>query len=322
VNRVDDLDGSGFFSVAESQAGVVANRQLRASGLTVKEVKGLLRRRVLRPTAARGVYRVTGAERTWKQDLWSALLAGPEGTLASHVSAAAVHGLLAPSAVPHVTIPRGSSGRFGGAVVHQARVGPADRGRFAGIEATSVARTIVDCAAVLGQAGLNGLVDAAFGKGLSAYPGVMDAWRRAGRVRGGTLLEAAVAPYSGGARPGSVRPAHVLRRIHDWGLPMPSCEHEVRDSHGGFVARVDFIWPPWWLILEYDGDEYHGPRRWAVDDAVQRELERLGYRVERADRFDLRPSSTRLFDRLSRVLLQPPSGPRPHELAPGARRAA
>lgn len=67
---------------------------------------------------------------------------------------------------------------------------------------------------------------------------------------------------------------------------------------------------------------YHGPRRWGVDDAVQAELEVLGFRVERADRFDLRPSSTRLFDRLSDVLLKPPGGPWPHDLPPGRRRAA
>lgn len=74
---------------------------------------------------------------------------------------------------------------------------------------------------------------------------------------------------------------------------------------------MDFIWEPWWLILEYDGDEFHGPRRWGIDDRVQTQIEALGYRMERADRFDLRPSSTRLYDRLAGVLLRPPSGPWP-----------
>jgi len=272
-------------------------------------VKGLVRRRVLRTTQARGVYRVAGAERSWKQDLWVALLAGPPGTLASHQSAAALHGLLAAPSRPHVTVPRGTSGRFGGAVVHHAGMGAVDRGQFAEIEATGVARTIVDCAAVLGQGGMNSLVDAAFGKGLCTHRRVKDAWGRAGRVRGGALLEAALAPYAGGAEPGSVKAAHVLRRIYDWRLPMPVCEHTIHDAHGGFVAKVDFIWLPWWLILEYDGDEHHGPRRWGIDDRVQAELEALGHRLERADRFDLRPSSTRLYDRLSRVLLHPPAGP-------------
>ncbi len=322
MTRADEIDDDRLSTIAGPQGGAIANRQLRASGLTAKEVKGLLRRRVLRTTPARGVYRVAGSERTRKQDVWVALLAGPEGTLASHLSAAALRGLAAAPAVPQVTVPRWANGKFGGAVVHHATVGPLDQGRYEGIEATTVERTIVDCAAVLGQAALNSLVDAAIGKRLCSYRLVMEAWRRAGRVRGGALLESALAPYSGGAEPGSVKAAHVLRRIFDWGLPMPLCEHEIRDTHGEFVARVDFIWLPWWLILEYDGDEYHGPRRWAVDDGVQAALGALGYRVERADRFDLRPSSTRLHHRLSGVLLQPPRGPWPARQPPDEGRAA
>ena len=287
------------------------NRQLRAEGLTPEEIRGLRRRRVLRQTAARGVYRVAGAERTPKQDLWVALLAGPEETLASHLSAAALRGLLASPAVPHVTVPRSANGGFGGAAVHHARVDPADRTTYEGIEATQLGRTIVDCAAILGQKKLNELVDAALGRSLCTYGQVMDAWDRAGRVRGGGLLDDALGPYSGGARPGSIKAAHVLRRIWEWKLPMPLCEREIRDAHGGFIARVDFIWEPWWLILEYDGDAYHGPRRWGIDDRTEAAIEEVGYRLERADRFDLRPSSTRLYDLLSRILLQSPTGPWP-----------
>ena len=269
----DDAVDDGYFTIAESQAGAVANRQLRASGLTAKQVKALLRHRVLRTTAAQGVYRIAGAERTPKQDLWIAILAGPEGTLASHLSAAALRGLLAPPAIPHVTVPRWANGKFGGAVVHHAQVGAVDRGTYEGIEATALGRTIVDSAAILGQKALNSLVDAAFGKGLCSYGKVMDAWERAGRVRGGALLEAALAPYSAGAEPGSVKAAHVLRRIYDWGLPLPLCEKKIHDAHGGFIAKVDFIWEPWWLILEYDGDEFHGPRRWGIDDRTQAAIE-------------------------------------------------
>lgn len=111
----------------------IANRQLRDGGMSAKNIKVRLRQGSLRMTSARGVYRVAGAERNWRQDLWIALLAGPDGTLASHVSAAA-------------------------------------------------------------------------------------------------LREAALAPYATGAEPGSVGAAHLLRRICDWGLPMPLCEYEVSMS--------------------------------------------------------------------------------------------
>jgi hypothetical protein len=309
-------------TIAEEQAGAVANRQLRAVGLTVKQIKALRRRGVLRSTAATGVYRIAGAQRTWQQDLWIALLAGPAGTVASHVSAAALRGVLAPPTIPHVTVPRNANGGFGGAVVHHATVGAVDRGRSDGFETTALGRTVVDCAAVLNQKGLNALVDAVFGKGLCSFQAVMDTWERAGPVRGGKLLREALAPYSAGAQPGSVKAAHVLRRIYDWGLPLPLCEYQIRDAHGGFLAKVDFIWLPWWFILEYDGDEFHGPRRWGIDDRVQAEIEALGFRLERADRFDLRPSSTRLPDLLGGVLRHPPTGPWPARRPPGTPEAA
>lgn len=294
--------------IAEPQAGAVTNRQLHAGGLSAKDVKVRLRRGSLQATLARGVYRVAGAERTWRQDLWVALLAGPPGTLASHVSAAALRGLIAPPSVPQVTVPRDASGRFRCAVVHHAGVGDADRAECEGIATTTMGRTLVDCAAVLTQRALNDVVDAAFGKGLSNYEATVQAWARAGHVRGGARLEEALAPYATGARPGSVGAAHVLRKICDWGLPLPICEYEIRDEHGEWVATVDFAWPAWWFLLEYDGGGAHGPRRWGLDARRQAAIERIGWRLERADRFDARPSSTRLLDVLTPVLTQPPHG--------------
>jgi len=294
--------------IAELQAGTITNRQLRDGGMSAKDIKVRLRRGSLRSTPARGVYRVAGAERTWRQDLWVALLAGPEGTLASHVTAAALRGLIAPPSIPEVTVPREASGRFRGAVVHHAGVSNVDRARCEGIATTAMGRTLVDCAAVLTQRGLNDLVDAAFGKGLCGYEATVQAWERAGHVRGGARLEEALTPYATGARPGSVGAAHVLRKICDWGLPLPLCEYEIRDEHGEWLATVDFAWPPWWLLLEYDGGAAHGPRRWRLDARRQADIERIGWQLERADRFDARPSSTRLLDVLRPILTQPPPG--------------
>jgi hypothetical protein len=310
----------GLAEIAELQAGAVANHQLRRIGMSGKDIKVRLRRGTLQATAARGVYRIAGSERSWRQDLWVALLAGPEGTLASHVSAVALRGLMAPPSFPQVTVPRGTSGRFGGAVVHYASVGAVDRVRVDGIEVTAVARTLVDCASVLNQKALNNLVDAAFGKHLCTYREVVAAWERAGRVRGGIRLEDALAPYSTGAEPGSVAAAQVLRRICEWGFPMPLCEYEVRNERGEWVATVDFIWPAWSFVLEYDGGEAHGPRRRRLDARRQAAVEATGLRVERTDRFDVRPSSTRLFDLLSAVLGQPPVGGKTATLPGSTRR--
>ncbi len=77
------------------------------------------------------------------------------------------------------------------------------------------------------------------------------------------------------------------------------------------MGQVDFVWLPWRFGLEYDGDEFHAPRRWKADDRREDAIERLGLRIERADRFDLRPSSTRLRDLLTKLLSEPPIDPDP-----------
>jgi hypothetical protein len=292
--------------IAELQAGAVTNRQLRDGGMSAKDIKVRLYRGSLRTTPARGVYRVAGAERSWRQDLWIALLAGPEGTLASHVSAAGLHGLIASPSIPQVTVPRRASGRFGGAVVHHAAIAEVDRARREEIPTTAIGRTLVDCAAVLPQKTLNEIVDVAFGKGLCSYQATMDAWGRAGNVPGGPLLEIALAPYETGAEPGSVGAAHLLRRICEWGLPMPMCEYDVLDEHDQWIATVDFAWPAWWLVVEYDGGPAHGPRRRRLDARRQVAIEQIGWQVERANYRDNRPNSTRLFDLLNAILTQPP----------------
>jgi hypothetical protein len=301
--------------IAELQAGAVAKRQLHDAEISAKDIKVRLRRGSLSATPARGVYRVAGAGRTWRQDLWVALLAGPEGTLASHLSAAALRGLVAPPSIPQVTVPRATSGRFGGATVHYASVAANDRGEADGIAATALGRTLVDCAAVLQQKALNDLVDAALGRHLCTYREITGAWERAGHVRGGMRLTQALGPYAPGAEPGSVGAAKVLRRICEWGFPMPLCEYEIRDEHDEWVATVDFAWPDWWFVLEHDGEEGHGPRRRRLDARRQKAVEDIGFRVERTDRFDARPSSTRLFDLLCGVF-----GP-PHAVRPKKRSA-
>lgn len=296
-------------AIAEKQQGTVARSQLEGSGLTRPEINFWISSERILMTQARNVFRMPGAEQTWRQTLWVAVLAGPKGTVVSHLSAAGLWGLLPSPEQPHVTVGRGSSGRIRGSVVHHSVVDSSDRCLLQRFPITSVARTIVDCAPLLDQAALEKLVDAAIGRGLCRYRQIRAAQRRAGRVRGGGRLTEALGPYSGGARPRSEKEAHVLRLFHSWGLPAPECQYVIRDERGRFVAKVDFGWAPWRFGIEYDGDEFHSPRRWRHDDRRQAAIERTAWRIERADRFDTRPSSLRLRNLLTSVLLQPPQFP-------------
>ena len=187
--------------------------------------------------------------------------------------------------------------------MHHAVVDSADRCRFQRVPTTRLARAIVDCARLLDQEVMDALVDAAIGRGLCRYGQIRAAQVRAGRVRGGGRLKVTLAPYAGGARPRSEKEAHVLRLFNTWGLPAPECQYVLRDEGGRFVAKVDFALAPWRVGLEYDGDEWH-------DDRRQERIEGLGWRLERADRGDLRPSSTRLRALLTSLLRDAP----PHDL--------
>jgi hypothetical protein len=291
---------------AEGQQGAVSMKQLAQAGLSERQARAWVRHERLCRTAARGVFRMPGAAPTWQQALWVAILAGPKGTVASHLSAAALRGLLPPQELPHVTVPRAASGRFAGAVVHHATVASTDRCRFNRVPVTGVARTIVDCAILIDQATLDGLVDAAIGRGLTTYRKIRAAWTRAGPVRAADRLTAALAPYTGGAGPRSEKEAHILRVLYCWGLPPPVTQYEIRDENGRFLAKVDFAWPAWRFGLEYKGDEFHPPRAWARDDLRLARIEAMAWRIEESDRFDLRPSATRLRTLLTSVLGQPP----------------
>ena len=168
---------------------------------------------------------------------------------------------------------------------------------------TGVARMIVDCAVLLRQDSLDALVDAAIGRNLTSYRKIRAAWDRAGPVRAADRLTAALAPYTGGAEPRSEKEAHVLRVLHGWGLPAPVTQYVIRDQSKRFLAKVDFGWPVWRFGLEYLGDEAHPPRQWKRDDRRLARIEAVGWRIEEADRFDLRPSSTRLRTLLTDVLV-------------------
>ena len=296
-------------AVAERQQGAVSMKQLAQAGLSERHARAWVRNERLGRTGARGVFRMPGAEPTWKQAVWVAILAGPKATVASHLTAAALRGLLPAPDVPHVTVPRAASGRFAGAIVHHATVAPADRCWFDRVPTTGVARTIVDCAILLDQATLDGLVDAAIGRNLTTYRKIRAAWNRAGPVRAADRLTAALAPYTGGAEPRSEKEAHVLRVLHQWGLPPPVTQHVIRDENGRFLAKVDFAWAPWRLGLEYKGDEFHPPRAWARDDRRLARIEAVAWRIEESDRFDLRPSATRLRTLLTELLRHPPPFP-------------
>jgi predicted transcriptional regulator of viral defense system len=167
-------------SIAARQFGVVTRAQALAAGLTRNQIASRVKGGRWR-VAARGVYVVSGAPASWLQATLVACLAGPPGTLASHTSAAALYGLCRPPAEPHVSVPLSASGRFRGATVHRTRFETLIPCRAQGIPVTHPARTILDCASVVGLDALCDLVDDAFCRKLTSPGAVREAAFQAGR---------------------------------------------------------------------------------------------------------------------------------------------
>lgn len=295
--------------VATRQWGALTRQQALKAGLTRNQIAYRVQTgQWLQP--ARGVFVVAGVPRSWEQSVMIACLAGPADTAASHLSAAALFGLVKPPEVPQVTIPLRASGRFKGADTFRGPVGPGETCLRRRIRCTNPTRTVVDCAAagmVDGEA-LWDLVDSALCKKLMQPSRLVRASGRALPASRGPRrvhleqLERTLDVWRSGAPAGSPPEARLQRKLIEWGFPRAERQVEVFDEYGKFVARADVGIRELKILFEYDSDEHHGPRFWLADDARRERIEELGWTVVVVDRFDLRPSSTRLKETLDHIV--------------------
>jgi hypothetical protein len=295
--------------IAARQWGAITRVQALEAGMTSHQIANRLGTGQWRQ-AARGVYVVAGAPNRFELQVMVACLAGPVSATASHLTAAALFGLAKFPAVPQVTIAPKASGRFGGADTFRAALRPGERCIRSRIRCTSPARTVVDCAAaglVDGEA-LWDLVDTVLCRKLVRPNRLVQASKEAlassrGRRRHRVeKLERALDVWRSGAPAGSPPEARLQRKLMEWGFPPAERQVEVFDEDGKFVARADLGIRELKILFEYNSDEHHGPRFWLADDARKERLEALGWIVIVVDRFDLRPSSTRLKEELEQLV--------------------
>lgn len=266
-------------ALATRQHGIIARRQLVAIGLGGDAIDDWIGRGRLH-VLHRGVYAV-GHRALPRRAAWvAALLAAGRGAVLSHRSAAALWDLRA-TASAHVDVSVvGDGGRRprDGIRIHRSRtLDPNDLTRHEGIPATTVARTLVDLAEVVGQRSLERAIDQAevvrrFD--LAGLQRIIDAHpRRTGCRRVAAVLgEQAV----GTALTRSELEERVLEICARAKLPRPEVNRRVAG------LEVDFLWRAERLVAEADSRRYHATRR-----AFERDRERdailllHGYRVVR-----------------------------------------
>jgi very-short-patch-repair endonuclease len=254
--------------IGTSAHGVVPRRELFGAGVTAAEIEQRLRTGALIREYP-GVYRVGHRAPSLEARYLAAVLACGEGALLSDRAAGflfgAIKGLAPP---PEVTAP--TERRIKGIKTHRSRnMDPRDATTFRGIPITTLARTLVDLAAVLDPDDLaRAFHEAEVRHGTT--PGQVEAvLERRPKSRGAAKLRAVLR----GDTPVTLSKLEkrFLVLLREAGLPAPRTNRPA----GGY--RVDCRWPAHKLTVELDSYRYHHSRHaWEQDRLREREARARG----------------------------------------------
>jgi very-short-patch-repair endonuclease len=265
--------------LAAEQEGAVSSGQLRALGISKWTQQRLVAEGRLQRVAPR-VFVVKGSPNTHRQRLRAGLLALGDQSWVSFESAAALHGLdRSDHRVIEFTVARGRRAPLMPFVVHTTkRLRPVDFVTVDGFRVTSATRTVFDLAlAGSQQSRLEAAIDSAVRLQLSS-PQVLH--RRLadlrGSGRGGCRLVEHLITDSGGH---SMLERRFLELVREARLPTPRTQVVFRIG-GRHVARVDFLFDEFRVVVEVSGQKGHASAAERARDAQRRnELQDLGMRV-------------------------------------------
>lgn len=249
------MDFRAIDQLAASQRGLVTHAQLRAAGLSSRQIDLALRRADLCPLT-RGVYRLPGVALTWEHRVLAATMCGPD-TFASHRSAVRWWEVdrVRSDAVDVVT-DRTARRRIDGVVAHQTFDLPAaDRSVHRGVPITSVERSLIDVGRYHRPRAVGAMLDLAVRQGLTTYDRFdrrVHELARPGR-NGIGVARLVLADRGFGDGWGFEKRMRALLRAE--GLPAPAREFRVHAAGRRF--RVDFAYPDSMVGIECDSSEWH-----------------------------------------------------------------
>jgi very-short-patch-repair endonuclease len=232
--------------VATRQWGNITYPQLRAIEFSSREIEEMARRGMLH-RMHRGVY-AFGAPSPAPEASWSAaLLAVGTGAALSHHTALALHGLIDPPEIVHVSLTRRARGHKA-VKVHSPSM-PFQRGELMhakGLLATSVPRTLLDVAAA--GALVDRLVADAIARRLVSLAVLQSYLERRPSARGSARLRRSIE----GKQTRSGLERRFLRWLAERGLPLPETNARIG------ALTVDAYWPEAGLVVEIDTIGTHG----------------------------------------------------------------
>lgn len=256
------------------QIGLIARAQARESGLTDRQIAHRIATGEW-AKAAPSVFRHHTWPSTYDQRVLAVCLSLGHAA-GAHQTAGMLHDLDGVRAGRvHVSVPRGFATRSRLATVHQAtHLFVPDVVNVGAVPVTSVARTVVDLAAVLPESRLTSLVDHVLVRRRTTIDEIGEALVRAedapGRAGARRLIEALDAWTPGKAIPDSEPEMELVRAIVDRGLREPDRQVPIFDHSGKQIATADVGYPPPMCVaMEYDSTEWHGTPRAAVRDTAR-----------------------------------------------------
>lgn len=252
-----------WFQPAPDDAGLLRRSYL----VTVQDpvlVDKALRRKLITPIH-RGIYKDGGAPDSWDRAWAACATVGGCRAVASHRTAARVHGLEVPAGgADEVTIPRAerrphrSELRF-----HTTTLVPEDIVDISGLELTTVARTLVDLCRCEEQFRAVWAVERALALQLVSAEELDAALRRCRGVPGIARARHRIAV----ARPLSGSPLETAGRLAlvDDGLAEPEVQLPITRADGR-EAFVDLAYREKRVGLEFDGRSEHGMETAVFED--------------------------------------------------------
>lgn len=209
----------------------------------------------------RGAY-TDAADRTTSEEhlllTRAAIALADSDSVVSFGSAALLHGLPVPDHAirrVHLTRKRNSSGRIrAGVHVHVAPLDPPEVCEIEGLPVTTLDRTFVDLARTTTLSSAVAAGDAALRQDMNVAAST-EQLERASRRRGVRTARRAASMID--IRSESVGESFSRVIMVENQLPRPELQVEFGDTDG-FFAVVDFFWPEWDLIGEFDGKIKYG----------------------------------------------------------------
>jgi len=292
--------------LASRQYGVFSRTQARELGAGRNFIKTRLATgRWVR--VEHNVFRLNGTTPTWRQSLLIACLSWGSGAAISHRAAGSLWRLAGiERQIVELTVALNRRGG-GAGIVHRNRLEGVDVEIFDGIRVTSVARTLIDLAAVLRPETLEEVFDDALIKGLVSIPRIR--WRLSeiagGKGRHGVLLvRQLLEDRQKYGVPRSIFETRMLRLLKRSGLPRPERQYKVHDIGNKRFAAIDFAFPSQKIGIETDGFQWHsGKARWQSDRSRRNWLTKLGWRLIHVTWDDLNGSPEEVVETIGRLLI-------------------